>query len=230
MGKTYCSRWERNLPSPLVLKHHYNDSASHYRCEICGFDGITWGRLLEHHRETQHRVVCQGCDDGEGMTWVAGSQGYLAHLTEQTVCEVHFQNASNLDHHKIVHLERSIECYGCYQKFTTYPAMMLHLESGTCPLEIVVLDLNKSAAMYFQWKAYIDEDYRDGLLNRVDPQSEYSEPVYPFRCPECGVEFTSLSGLFQHAYSKACKQDLYEGKIAKLIKWLGKRHNIEGNR
>jgi hypothetical protein len=35
------------------------------------------------------------------MTWVPGSQGYLAHLKEENVCrtcERHFQNPSNLDH------------------------------------------------------------------------------------------------------------------------------------
>jgi hypothetical protein len=78
----------------------YNDSASHHRCEDCGFDGSTWEKLLEYHRKTQHRVVCQGCDDGEGMTWIPGSHEYLDHLKEQnvcTTCEEHFQSPSNLD-------------------------------------------------------------------------------------------------------------------------------------
>ncbi|KAF2467707.1 uncharacterized protein BDR25DRAFT_266704 [Lindgomyces ingoldianus] len=232
MGKTYCSRCEREFPSQQALQQHYNDSASHYRCEICGFDGSTWDKWIGHHRKTKHRVVCQGCDDGKGWAWVAGSQEYLAHLKEQNVCqacEMHFQNASNLDHHKMVHLERSIECYACYQKFPTYPAMILHLESGTCPSKINILHLNESAAMCFQWKAYLDPGYRDELLNRDDLKTEYSEPVYPFKCPECVVSFTKLSGLFQHVYSKACNQGLYEGKMAKLIKWLENRHSAGEN-
>ncbi|KAH7122615.1 hypothetical protein B0J11DRAFT_464580 [Dendryphion nanum] len=230
MGKTYCSRCEKEFPSPRALQQHYDDSASHFRCDICVFDGNTWDKLLEHYRKTKHRVVCQGCDDGEGMTWVTGSQEYLAHLKEQNVCQVceeHFQSASNLDNHKMVHLERSIECYGCDQKFTTYPAMILHLESGACDSEIDRFDLNESAALCFQWKAYLDKDYRDELLNRDDLQSEYSGPVYPFKCPECDTVFTKLSGLFQHVYSKACEQGLYEGKMAKLIKWLEKRHEAD---
>lgn len=81
--------------------------------------------------------------------------------------------------------------------------------------------------MWYQWKAYLDGDYRDELLNRDDLPSEYSESVYPFRCPECDVGFTKLSGLFQHTYSKACNQSLHEGKMAKLIKWLENRHCIE---
>jgi hypothetical protein len=129
--------------------------------------------------------------------------------------------------HKMVHLEPTIECYGCYRTFTTYPAMILHLEAGTCESGIKVFDLNESAALCYQWKAYLDGDYRDELLNREDLQSEYSEPVYPFRCPACDVGFTKLSGLFQHAYSQVCDQDLQKGNIAKLIRWLEKRHNIE---
>lgn len=129
----------------------------------------------------------------------------------------------------MVHLERSIECYGCYRRFVTYPAMIIHLESGACESEMDMIDLNESAAICFQWKAYIDEDYRDDLLDRCDLQSEYSEPVYPFRCPECDTCFTKLSGLFQHVYSKACNQGLYTGKMGKLVRWLEVRHNLSGS-
>ncbi len=48
---------------------------------------------------TKHRVVCQGCDDGEGMIWVPGSQEYLDHLKERNVCktcQMHFESTSNL--------------------------------------------------------------------------------------------------------------------------------------
>jgi len=125
----------------------------------------------------------------------------------------------------MVHLKRSVECYGCYRTFSTYPAMIIHLESGACESEIDRIDLNESAATCFQWKAYLDEEYRNDLLNRCDLQSEYSETVYPFNCPECGTVFTKLSGLFQHVYSKACSQYLHGGKIRKLIRWLERQHS-----
>lgn len=124
----------------------------------------------------------------------------------------------------MVHLERSIECYGCDRRFTTYPAMILHLEAGTCPSDTNIIDLNQSAAMCYQWKAFVDRDYRDELLNRDNLQLEYCEPVYAFKCPECNTGFTKLSGLFQHVYSIACDQGLYEGKMLKLTQWLKNRH------
>ncbi|KAF2276017.1 uncharacterized protein EI97DRAFT_419793 [Westerdykella ornata] len=230
MGKAYCTRCAKRFPSQQALQQHYDDSPRHYRCDICGFDGSTWEKFLQHNRKTKHRVVCQGCDDGEGIAWIAGSQEYLVHLKEQNVCqacEEHFDSSSNLHHHQMVHLPRSIECYGCYRKFSTLPAMIIHLESGACPSGIDIVDLNESAAMCFQWKAYLHEDYQNELLNRVDLLSKYGNSVYPFKCPECDTRVTKLSGLLQHVYSDACNQSLYEGKIAKLTKWLEKRYSVD---
>jgi len=129
----------------------------------------------------------------------------------------------------MVHLERAIECYGCYRTFSTYPGMIIHLESGTCESGIDVIDLSESATQCFQWKAYIDAEFGNGLLNCQDPRSDYNNTVYPFYCPECKMVFTRLSGLFQHVYSKACNQGLYEGKVGKLVRWLEVQHNISGN-
>lgn len=107
--------------------------------------------------------------------------------------------------------------------------MIIHLESGTCPSGIDHIDLNKSAAMCHQWKAYLDKEYRVDLLERRDLESEYYEAVYPFECPGCDSYFTKLSGLFQHVCSKACHQDLHSGKIDKLVRWLEVRHNADGS-
>jgi hypothetical protein len=97
----YCSRCERTFSSTQARQQHHNDSASHNQCEVCGFDGSTWDELLRHHRKTQHRIVCQGCDDGDGAIWVPGSQEYIDHLAEHNVCKTcdgHFESPSNLDH------------------------------------------------------------------------------------------------------------------------------------
>lgn len=106
--------------------------------------------------------------------------------------------------------------------------MIIHLESGNCRSQIDIIDLNESAAQCFQWKAYLDENFRDELLDRRDLTADY-ERVYPFHCPECDTNFTKLSGLFQHVCSKACEQGLYEGKIGKLVRWLEKKHEFGGN-
>jgi len=107
--------------------------------------------------------------------------------------------------------------------------MIIYLESGVCDSETNIIDLNESAAMCSEWKAYLDEEYRDGLLSRCDLQPECSETVYPFNCPRCSAVFTKLSGLFQYVYSKACNQGLYEGKIGKLVGWLEVQHSASGS-
>lgn len=230
-NEAHCARCDRTFVSEEAFQQHRDDSPRHFYCEVCGFDASTWEKSLKHHRKTAHRVVCMGCNDGEGATWVAESQAYFDHLEEDNVCkdcEEHFESPSNLHHHETTHLSRSIECYGCPRKFPTYPAMIIHLESGACSSKIDIVDLNESAAECFQWRAYLAEDYRNELLNREDLQDVYYDPVSPFKCPECDVVFAKLSGLFQHVYSPACDQTLEKGKIAKLAKWLEKRHCVDG--
>lgn len=103
--------------------------------------------------------------------------------------------------------------------------MIIHIEAATCVSGIDIRDLNQSAAMCLQWKAYFDQDYHQELLERVDLEAMYRR-VYPFRFPGCKLSFTKLSGLFQHVYSNACRQDVHEGEMGTLIKWLENRHDI----
>ena len=82
--------------------------------------------------------------------------------------------------------------------------MILHLESGACDSKIDIFDLNKSAAICYQWRAYLDEEYQHMLIDRRELSFEYNGTVYFFKCPECNNVFTKVSGLFQHVYSRAC--------------------------
>lgn len=104
--------------------------------------------------------------------------------------------------------------------------MIIHLESGTCASGIDILDLNKSAAMCYQWRKFLAEEYRNDMLSCCDLEEEYYYKVYPFMCPECDTSFSKLSGLFQHAGSGSCEQRLNSGPIAKLVKWLSNRHAL----
>ncbi|OCK89144.1 uncharacterized protein K441DRAFT_296726 [Cenococcum geophilum 1.58] len=129
----------------------------------------------------------------------------------------------------MVHLDPSVECYGCYRIFTTYAGMIIHLESGSCDSGINILDLNESAALCYQWKHYIDEEYHDDMVEGydlyLDYMGNYNGSVYPFKCPTCGTGFAKLSGLFQHIGSQTCDQRLRNGAIGKLINWLERQHS-----
>ncbi|KAH7371579.1 hypothetical protein BKA66DRAFT_183810 [Pyrenochaeta sp. MPI-SDFR-AT-0127] len=210
-----------------AIEQHYSDSSSHYQCSVCDSDEESWNDLLEHHRSTAHQIVCQGCADGTGIIWGESSKAYRDHLVEENVCdecEAHFASPSNLENHKLVHVDRSIECYGCDSVFKTYPHMILHIDSGGCGSNLDTQDLNMSAAGCFQWRKYIDEDYREEMLKGQDLSELYDVVVYPFRCPVCEVTFSKLSGLLQHSASQACNQTLESGAIGKLVRWLGKQH------
>lgn len=97
--------------------------------------------------------------------------------------------------------------------------MIIHLESGSCESGICATDLNIWAAECYQWRHYIDRDYREDLLDGVDIQLEYG-PAYPFHCPTCGSDFSRLSGLFQHVTTQSCTEDLESRVMGKLRWWL----------
>jgi hypothetical protein len=61
--------------------------------------------------------------------------------------------------------------------------MLIHLESGSCDSGTSVGGLDQIALECYQSRKY--------LTNLEDE--------YPYFCPGCQVEFTTLSGLFQHA-------------------------------
>jgi len=130
----------------------------------------------------------------------------------------------NIPQHELVHLRPSIECYGCPRKFTTYSGMVIHLETGNCDSGVDIIDINESAAMCYQWRSYLDEDYRDEMLQCVDLKEEYAGTVYPFECAQCEASFPKLSALFQHVESSSCEQDLDGKAMLKLMTWLKKRH------
>ena len=104
---------------------------------------------------------------------------------------------------------------------------IIHLESGACTSGINILDLNNTAARCFQWSQYIDEDYRQDLLDCVELATYYTDTVYPYRCPECDTNFTKLSALFQHVESNSCDQTLDDYPIGKLKRFLYVVHGTD---
>ena len=123
----------------------------------------------------------------------------------------------------MVHLPADIECWGCERMFSTFSGMIIHLERGSCPSGINAKDLNKSAAMCYQWSHFIYDQYRICLLSREHDESCSCTP-YPFKCPDCDIGFPHLSALFQHVETRSCDQELDKGVIGKLVHWLKNRH------
>ncbi|KAF2813916.1 uncharacterized protein BDZ99DRAFT_227393 [Mytilinidion resinicola] len=217
-----CNRCNREFRSENAARQHVQNSPRHHPCDVgsCNYDADGREDLLDHWRQEECRIVCEGCQKGIMPHY------FDQHLADEYVCgtcDRHHNSYSNLEHHKLVHLPLTLECWGCERKFATIPAMMIHLESGSCTSGIDEIDLNQSAAMCFQWKHFVREDLRDDLLHRVDLDQEY-QLSYPFECPGCHTGFRYISGLFMHVASPSCNETLDDFAMAKLIRWLKNRH------
>ncbi|KAL1969863.1 hypothetical protein VTN77DRAFT_7372 [Rasamsonia byssochlamydoides] len=107
------------------------------------------------------------------------------------------------------HKPRSLECCGCYQKFKSFSGMLVHLESGAC-------------------ESNIDADNMDELAFECYQSVNYATDLdddYPYFCPGCEVEFSTLSGLFQHveAVQSCSKHNVWPGCLARLQRFLLQR-------
>lgn len=97
--KNHCAFCNQSFKTMQALQQHLKDSPLHHICGECLFDGQDHEDLLEHYRQTKHRIVCGGCYDGVDI-WIPGSQAYLDHLEIEHVCLTchrHHQNGNNLD-------------------------------------------------------------------------------------------------------------------------------------
>lgn len=103
--------------------------------------------------------------------------------------------------------------------------MIIYLEGKGCPSGISIDELNRSAAMCFQWKEYIDRPFRQKLLAGDDSYRSETPEQRPFKCPRCNEWFPLLSSLFMHIWSQSpsCGQGKVPHAMKKLKRWLWKR-------
>ncbi|EME39222.1 hypothetical protein DOTSEDRAFT_159406 [Dothistroma septosporum NZE10] len=138
-------------------------------------------------------------------------------------CSQPLSSQNALDHHKITHLPKTVNCLACPRKFRRYADVLIHLEAGTCSSGTNLRSLNRLAAMCYQWKKYVAKEFRQQLLERDVAYRVWGEG--PFKCPRCGEEFPLLSSLAMHVWSPTpqCGQGMNGGAMGKLKRWLGKK-------
>jgi hypothetical protein len=116
--------------------------------------------------------------------------------------------------------DRTIECYGCYQRFKTVPHMILHLENGGCVSEITTKDLYTTATQCYQSHKYIDRDY-EPTYSMVRILKRYIQILFFHSCVHSAIApFRS----FRAYFSITCNQTLQMGAIGKLLKWLDNQY------
>ncbi|KAF2197345.1 hypothetical protein GQ43DRAFT_335992, partial [Delitschia confertaspora ATCC 74209] len=89
-------------------------------------------------------------------------------------------------------------CCCCFNRYETYSVVIQHLESGACVSTMNRVDVNKSAATFLKWLAYIVKKRHEDILNNVGLRETHFYQVHPYECSMCGLEVQSLSALFMH--------------------------------
>lgn len=105
------------------------------------------------------------------------------------------------------YLAPSDPCPGvaCYRYFDSFSAILIHLESGTCPSQVDLEDIDELAHRCYQARHYTNP---------------YGTSKY--RCPNCSRDFRFPSALFQHAETTPmCQEQLESGYyLEKLEHWI----------
>jgi hypothetical protein len=104
--------------------------------------------------------------------------------------------------HRKVHADRDISCAACYRSFGSVSAAVIHQESNNCDSGMTMT--------FIKQLARVCNRERDGSYL----SAEDSDHLY--RCPECGMAFRLMSGLLQHAESRACGTDVQNGPLTKF--------------
>ncbi|PGH06604.1 hypothetical protein GX51_02231 [Blastomyces parvus] len=204
LAHRWCHRCERVFPHSKALNDHLRYSSAHNLCERdgCDEDFSTSSELVDHKEEDHY--WCRPCN------WFADSQYQLRNhdINRHFMCEIcdsFFQSDNNLRMHLITHEDRDKECYGCTKTFSTFSAMLTHLEAGRCCTSRS--ELNTTAAEYM---------YSDDYFRGFDKH-------FLFYCQSCDVKFCHLSALYQHVEMRLDCQYLLEYGSS----LYGLKHHIE---
>lgn len=216
----YCQRCDRDFVSIIARQMHWENHSAHNLCDVCGFDGEDEDELEDHFRkEGCYTYLCYGCN-----TWFRDRSAFRAHQDAFVAChkcDKHCLNHNNLAQHLKTHEVAKLECWGCYRKFVHLSHMILHLESGTCPSECSLPDINFTLmAKCKNLLDFIDSDYINDFRRGIDIQQVYGR-AFPFQCMECSETFRQFSGLCQHLEnSVTCNLNTSDVSFRSLLRSL----------
>lgn len=107
--------------------------------------------------------------------------------------------------HRKTHLPKDKECYGCVRVFSSFSAMLIHLEAGNCPSGTDKEMIDDLAFQLYQSKKYTND----------------RDDYYPYHCPGCYTNVRTVSGLFQHAESvPGCQRWLKSSNCLGKLDWF----------
>ncbi|PLB48185.1 hypothetical protein P170DRAFT_410888 [Aspergillus steynii IBT 23096] len=210
-----CALCERDFASEGSLYAHCRNTSQHDWCErhnIClrcpsSQDFETHAELDDHLMGSHH--FCSDCNlYHESAEKLREHDIDKHHLCVK--CERYFATKNNLEMHQQKHQARTMECCGCYKTFKSFSGVLIHLESGSCPSNITEEEIDEIAHECYQNRKYTNEGLEDG--------------GWLYKCPHCEIEFSKLSGLYQHAEDVPSCSFLIKGYgcLAKLERFIAR--------
>ncbi|KAF9019618.1 hypothetical protein BDZ89DRAFT_1072869 [Hymenopellis radicata] len=234
----YCDRCQRYFQTSRALDEHERHSGNHHICNDCGLDFSTWVGLKEHYVQSPRHSYCQPCNtlfpsDQSLKTHYHSQHHYCEKCNKLFVndhglsehyrqlpnhsycveCKRDFQNDNNLRAHmnSSTHKPKAFICPGarCGQGFVSRSALVLHLESGSCPSGATRAIVNERVRQY-DTSNVITNPSR--LLTGGDIQYSANTSAWngcASECYLCHSTYSSLRALNQHLASPKHQQKIY---------------------
>ncbi|TFY58713.1 hypothetical protein EVJ58_g6246 [Rhodofomes roseus] len=238
----YCDRCVRFFVSERALEQHQDDSGTHNICDDCDKDFTTYEKLKQHWIDSHRHHFCQYCDEhfdnedeleeheeaehyycapcGRSFNSALGLHEHNRQSHHYcTDCRRLFQNENNLQHHlrSTLHAGAHVPCPGkkCKKMFVSGAALILHLESGTCPSRITREQVNRVVAKYDKGNVITNPArmlaYREGGSGQTIATWATGRAWNGLRyeCFLCHREYRTLEALNQHLASPAHEKKMY---------------------
>lgn len=238
----YCSRCTRYFVNERALEQHRDDSSQHNVCHDCNKDFATYNGLKQHWINARRHHYCQDCDElfdnydeleehyedahyycGSCSIFFNSAHGLHQHNSQShyycSDCRRLFHSDSNLQHHlrSTLHAGATVPCPGkkCNKMFVSGAALVLHLESGTCPSRITREQVNRVAAKYDKQHIITNPARMIAYGDNGGGQSvttwatERAWNGVRYECFLCHREYRTLESLNQHLASPAHEEKMY---------------------
>ncbi|KAI5479518.1 hypothetical protein MNV49_003460 [Pseudohyphozyma bogoriensis] len=215
----YCEKCDREFTTHDGRQTHYANSAAHGLCNFCNIDFGDKSDLRDHYEE--EHWMCGSCNSVSRTE--VGRHEHARQVHQDTYCpsvgcRKFFTNANNLRMHLLssIHVAASVKCASamwrpgvCTRTFIDTSAMILHLESGTCPSRITRHQLDTIISQHDK-KNLITNPRR--MITGPTSSSSPSPTLYAtekawnsyagmYECYLCHNQFKALGSLNKHLAS-----------------------------
>ncbi|KAJ8063419.1 hypothetical protein OCU04_008639 [Sclerotinia nivalis] len=200
----YCSPCDRYFNSERSYNQHIENSYTH-----CNNVYPNYG-YSSNYKEPEFE--CEGCD-----TWFWSSKAREDHHISQhshrycRSCERMFMNENNLMQHQRskIHQGFGMKCPFCPTQYPTASALIIHLESGSCPSGTNRQMINEQIRRLDRNHIITTRQIEYPSSSSTSIATQRSWNGYRYECGLCSREFNTLQGLNGHLNSPVHEQKIY---------------------